>query len=109
MTAHRDEITKQGYDCVSWIKTNKTNTIDGEVIWYTGPVLTPNGIVYVMESEPARFEGHYATRMVFIHDGKQYWRKWLKQYQPRYLTNLARKFAEDVVAGTVKVGTHDDK
>jgi len=88
---YTDSSRKQSYDCVSRIRTNKAS--DGE-IWYSGVVFTPDGMVNVLYSESD------ATRMEFAFGGRVHDRYWREQFQPRYLVNLARKFAEDI--------THDE-
>lgn len=86
-TEYTDSSTKLNYDCISRIETVKTN----ETIWYRGAVITPNGIVNVLYSEPK------GTRMEFVCKGQLRGRHWKRQFQPRYLVNLARKFTEDIV------------
>lgn len=87
-TEHTDKVYKQGYDCVSYI--NERETTDKTFVWYYGVIVTPNGMVHIPYSEPSE------TKMRFFHSGRVYTRCWPRQFQPRYLTNLARKFAEDV-------------
>lgn len=87
---YNDSSYKASYDCISHIH----RTITGGVLWYSGIIETPLGIVYVATSEPT------LTHMRFYHKGRTYVRKWGKQFQPRYLTNLARKFTEDITNAT---------
>lgn len=87
-TKHRDSSYKLNYNCVSRIETMKTNG----TIWYRGIVVTPDGIVNVLYSEPK------GTLIAFVHNGRLHDRRWDRQFQPRYLTNLARKFAAEITA-----------
>jgi hypothetical protein len=83
---HKDSSYKLDYNCISRIHIERT---DG-VVWYQGAVITPNGMVNVIYSEPR------GTLIEFSHNGRLYQRRWDRQFQPRYLTTLARKFAEDI-------------
>lgn len=91
-----DRAHTLGRDVISHIGKDKTS--DGRV-YYSGNVITPHGIVCVVFSEPSRGSWHHVTVMTFAHAGTYYHREWKRQFQPRYLANLARKFAADVVDG----------
>lgn len=94
MTDYETTSYKMGRDCISRITTERSN----DRIWYAGVVITPHGIVDVVHSEPPRgsWQGHTVMELGF--EGRMYRREWRKCYQPRYLVNLARKFAEDIAS-----------
>lgn len=65
-------------------------TTKGDV-WYHGYIYTPHGIVAVLWSEPR------GTLLRLVHNGLVYERQWRRQFQPRYLVTLAKRFAADIV------------
>lgn len=63
-----------------------------DVIWHRGYVVTPDGIVGLVSSEPIR------TLFEFVHNGRCHYRRFGKQFQPRYLVTLAKQFAREITA-----------
>jgi len=64
-----------------------------------GTVITPHGYVEVMAYTYPNFS---VTRLDFIWKGRMYSRSFRsKRYSKRYCVTLAKKFAEDVVEGSI--------
>lgn len=96
MTTYTQTARTLGRDVVSRIITERTETTSGLAIWYRGAVITEHGIVNVLYSEPPRGSHSGTTLLEFVHNDELHQRRWDRQFQPRHLARLARKFAQDV-------------
>ena len=68
-------------------------------VWLDGHVVTPHGVVCAGTNLMPR-EG--LTSLWMVHKGREYSRRFPKDYSKRYLVTLAVRFAKDVVSGKVK-------
>lgn len=72
---------------VSRIRRNRGQ--NQSLFWTSGTVLTEHGIVEVYAQE-----GH--TSLLFVQQGRCHVRQWRKEFQPRAIVTLAKRFAKDM-------------
>jgi hypothetical protein len=81
-------------DDIRWLEHDIVTEWGGEL--HHGYVMTVDGIVIVRSVMWGDGDGY--TELQMIHDQLRWERRYDRQFKPRYLVTLAKRFARDVAA-----------